>query len=173
MSESAARASVQRFPLAPMSGLILWLTVILLPLPLLLLWAGSRGGLGSMAWAPATFVAVIYLFIWLYMRPSHFAVSRSSLDIVWPLRRFSVPRAEIESAELLSGPEFRSRFGYGLRIGAGGLWGGFGLLKTRNVTFHFYISSLDEYVVIGLRSGPPLLITPADPRRFVRALAMP
>lgn len=161
---------MERFPLAPMSGLILWLTILVLPLPLLLLWGGSRGGLGPLAWLPALFVAVVYLGIWLYMRPSRFELSARGLEIVWPIRRFSLALSEIESVMPLHGEEFRARYGWGMRIGAGGLWGGFGLLMTKNVTFRFYISRLDEYVIVRRRSGRPLLITPAEPSRFVSYL---
>lgn len=161
---------MQRFPIAPMSGLILWLTILVLPLPLLLLYAGSRAGVGALAWLPALFVASVYLAIWIYMRPSHFELSERSLDIVWPIRRFSLPLREIESIQLVSGKEFRSRYGSGIRIGAGGLGGGFGLLKTKSVTFRFYISRLDDYVIVRRRSGRPLLITPADPSQFVSSV---
>lgn len=161
---------MNRFPLAPMSGLILGLTILVLPLPIVLFYAGSRSGLASIGWIPALFVATIYLGVWLYMRPSWFVVSNHSLEIVWPTRRLSVPVAEIEGVERLSGPEFRSRYGYGVRIGAGGLWGGFGLLKTKSVTFRFYISRMDDYVIVRRTTGRPLLITPAEPDRFASDL---
>jgi RND superfamily putative drug exporter len=57
------------------------------------------------------------------MRPTCFELSATSLDIVWPLRRLQVPLAAIARVELLSSADFRSRYGYGYRIGAGGLWG--------------------------------------------------
>lgn len=161
--------AMERYPLAPMSGLILWLTIVVLPLPLLLLYAGTRIDL-PYGWIPALLVALIYLFVWLYMRPTRFEISRSSLDIVWPLRRDSTPLADIDYVELLSGDEFRERYGFGVRIGAGGLWGGFGLFKTRSQTFRFYVSRLDRKVLIWRHSDIPLLITPAEPERFIRSL---
>jgi hypothetical protein len=153
-----------------MSGLFFWLTALVLPLPLLMLWIGLATGSGPLIWAPAAFVTVVYLFVWLYMRPTCFELSATSLDIVWPLRRLQVPLAAIARVELLSSADFRSRYGYGYRIGAGGLWGGFGLLKMKSVTFRFYISSMDGYVIVHCRSDRPLLITPADPQVFVAAL---
>ncbi len=161
---------MERFRLATMSGLILWLTVLVLPIPLVLLYAGSRGGLGALAWVPALFVAGVYLVVWFYMRPSYFELSSSSLDIVWPVRRYSIALSEIENVMQMRGEEFRSRYGLGVRIGAGGLWGGFGLYKTKSVTFRFYISRTDDYVIVRRRSGRPLLITPAEPHRFADAL---
>lgn len=161
---------MRRYPLAPMSGLIYWLTLAVLPLPLVLFYAGSRTGVTPIAWGPALFVATIYLGIWLYMRPSWFELSERSLDIVWPVRRFSLPLAEIERVEIVTAEEFRSRYGYGMRIGAGGLWGGFGLLKTKSVTFRFYISRMDGYVIVHRHAGRPLLITPAQAESFVGTL---
>ena len=69
----------------------------------------------------AAFLLGVYFFVWVYMRPSHFELTPVSVDVVWPIRRFSTPIAAIESVELLSTADFRARYGYGLRIGAGGL----------------------------------------------------
>ncbi len=57
-----------------------------------------------------------------------------------------------------------------MRFGAGGLWGAFGKLKTRKATLAMYISRVDGLVLVNRSSGPPLLITPQDPARFVNAL---
>lgn len=160
---------MQRFPLAPMSRLIYWMSVFVLLLPVLLYYAGSRAS-GVIGTGTAALLLGIYLFIWVYMRPSHFELSPQSLDVVWPIRRFSTPISEIESIERLDGEQFRARYGYGMRIGAGGLWGGFGLLKMKNEMFRFYISRLDGYVLVRSRSARPLLITPAEPDGFVAVL---
>jgi len=154
-----------------MSPMIFWMSAAVLVLPPVLFYAGSKVS-GLLGVAPAVFVLAIYVFIWLYMRPSHFELSPTSLDVVWPIRRFSTALFDIQSIELLEGSEFRNRYGYGMRIGAGGLWGGFGLLKTRSETFRFYISRLDRYVLIRTASAPPLLITPTDPEDFVRTLEL-
>jgi hypothetical protein len=52
-------------------------------------------------------------------------------------------------------------------VGAGGLWGGFGLLKTERETFSMWISRTDRFVIVRLRNARPLLVTPDDPDRFV------
>ncbi|MCU0242247.1 MAG: PH domain-containing protein, partial [Vicinamibacteria bacterium] len=57
-----------------------------------------------------------------------------------------------------------------MRIGAGGLWGGFGLLKTSRVTFSMWLSRTDRFVLVSLRDTRPLLITPENPERFIAAL---
>lgn len=160
---------MKRYRLAPMKGLLLWVTVVVLPLPLLIGWAGSSSGTGLM-WVPAIFIGLVYLFVWVYMRPTAFELTPTSLDIVWPVRRQSTPMSAIESVESLSGTEFRKRYGFGYRIGAGGLWGGFGLFKTKTVTFQFYISQMDNYLLIERSNDRPLLITPENPDLFAAAL---
>lgn len=161
---------MKRYRLAPMKGLLLWVTVVVLPLPLLLGWAASAAGTGLM-WIPAVFVGLVYLFVWFYMRPTAFDLTPTSLDIVWPVRRQTTPLNAITSAESMSGAEFRRRYGIGYRIGAGGLWGGFGLYKTKTVMFQFYISRMDDYVVVERANDRPLLITPDNPDHFAAQLS--
>ncbi len=160
---------MRRFPLAPMNGLILWLTVFLLPLPLMVGLAGVAAGT-ALLWIPAGFIVVVYGVVWFFMRPAAFELSETSLDIVFPLRRIAVPMEVIGDAEFLSGKEFRARYGLGYRIGAGGLWGGFGLYRTRTVTFQFYISRVSDLVVLRRSGDRPLLITPRDPKGFIGEL---
>ena len=56
---------MQKYPLAPMSPVIFWMTFALLFLPPVLLYAGSSAP-GPLGTAPAVFVLGIYLLIWLY-----------------------------------------------------------------------------------------------------------
>jgi len=156
--------------MAPMSGLILGLTVLILPLPLFFVVLGIER---LFLLGVAAFLLLIWGFVWGYMRPAACEVDANGLTVRWLLRRWSVPRADIESVELLEGSEFRARYGWGMRVGAGGLWGAFGLLVTRKGTFRFYISRLDSFVLVQSRGGRPLLITPSDPEAFVAALSDP
>ena len=55
-------------------------------------------------------------------------------------------------------------------MGAGGLWGGFGLLVTSRESVAMYVSRTDRFVLVRLRAGRSLLLTPAEPERFVAAL---
>jgi hypothetical protein len=71
----------------------------------------------------------------------------------------------------VSGADFRAEYGLSIRIGAGRLWGGFGLLKTRRTTFSMWILRTDRLVIVELRGARPLLLTPETPERFVAALA--
>jgi hypothetical protein len=71
---------------------------------------------------------------------------------------------------LLSREAFRREFGWATRIGAGGLWGGFGWLYTSKGLLDLYVSRTDRLVLVRLRTGRSLLVTPLDDERFVAAL---
>ena len=59
-----------------------------------------------------------------------------------------------------------------MRVGAGGLWGGFGWLWTQRYgMMRMYISRTDGFVWIQNVSDWPWLITPETPEAFVRALS--
>lgn len=115
-------------------------------------------------------MAALYAVVWLFFRPTRFDLDGAALRIVWPLRQRAIARGDIEGARVLTGADFRREHGYGMRIGAGGLWGGFGLLKTGKTTFSMWISRTDWLVVVDVRGERPLLLTPEDPERFVAAL---
>ncbi len=161
--------STKTFRLAPMSGLILWLTILVFPIPFAMAGSALYWGVHPLL-AVAGFMGLVWAVIWFYMRPSHFTVSDRGLQIVWPMRQQLVETAQIESAELVTDAEFRQRWGIGMRIGAGGLFGGFGWYRTRTVTFRFYISRTDEFAIVHLRNDRPLMLTPDDARRFVDML---
>lgn len=154
-----------------MSPILVWLTAAAFLVPAAFLAVGARTG-QPVALVPGGGVLGLYLFIWLYLRPTRFEISSGALDIVWPARRETIPLTDVERAEVLTRDEFRARFGWGLRVGSGGLWGGFGLLVTRGGTLRFYVSRIDRFVLVVTRTGRPLLITPSDPQGFVRTLAV-
>jgi hypothetical protein len=59
-----------------------------------------------------------------------------------------------------------------MRIGAGGLWGGFGWLWTkRKGMVQMHVSRTDGFVWIERKADRPWLITPENPEAFVRALS--
>ena len=160
---------VDRFPIAPMSRRIGVFTAILLALPI----AGLVAGIlipSRLAILPSLLMGLIHLWVWAYFRPTYFEISGSALKIVWPSRRLEVPLADITAVESLTGQEFKARYGWGMRVGAGGLWGGFGLLITKRETLRFYVSRLDGFVLINNKTTRTLLITPADPEQFVKIL---
>ena len=148
------------YRLAPMSPLILALTVVLLAIPVLLVWVELI--IVGLA------LAILYLWVWLWMRPRHFAVNEDALVIAWPLRSRRIENGELRSVRIVSAKEFRRTYGFAMRIGVGGLWGGFGLLWTRTQSFDMYVSRTDGLVIIERDGGRSLLITPERPEEFVR-----
>lgn len=157
-----------RFRLAPMDTLIWVLTLVMAPLPLVMILLSP----GWLLLGPALFVVLIYAYVLAWLRPTHFELGSDSLTVVWPLRRAKIPLASIE--EVLSIEDNRAlkaELGWAIRIGAGGPWGGFGLLKTQHRgMMRFYISRLSNYVMLRPKSGKAWLITPADHQNLVTAL---
>ncbi len=72
--------------------------------------------------------------VWLFWRPTRLEVDGATLRIVWPLRTRVIGRTAIESVRVVAACDLRPQYGAGIRIGVGGLWGGFGLFKTRRTT---------------------------------------
>jgi len=103
-------------------------------------------------------------------RPTAFELDAAGLEIRWPLRSQRIAAGDIAGADLLSRESFRRDFGWGMRIGAGGLWGGFGWLYTRRGLVDLYVSRTDRFVLVRRRAGRPLLLTPERDESFVDAL---
>jgi len=158
------------FRLAPMSPVILGLTVFLLFLPLAFLAAAA-------VWTPllampALFMLAIYLWIWLRYRPTAFVVHEHTLEVAWPLKRREIPREDIAAVRIVDRERLRREVGRGMRVGAGGLFGGFGYLWTTDRGLvRMYVSRTDRFVWIERKSDRPWLITPDRPDLFVRTLA--
>jgi hypothetical protein len=175
---ASATASVVRkgapaiFRLAPMSRDLAVMTWIALVLPAWLLGAAylSAGPARPVLMVAVGLTLFIYAGVWLAGRPTQFEIDEESLRIVWPTRRRVIPRSTVRDARIVTGPEFRSAYGWGMRVGAGGLWGGFGILKTKATTFSLWISRTDRLVIVELDGANPLLVTPDDPERFVARL---
>ena len=158
------------FRLARMSPLILVLTLISLAIPVGLVASVAFG-----RWllsAPAFLVIAIYSWVWLRFRPSAFIVRPDVIEVVWPLKRRRIPREDIASVRILQQGELRREVGWGARVGAGGLWGGFGWLWTsRRGIVQMYVSQTDQFVWIEHKNNRPWLITPEEPEAFVRAVS--
>lgn len=115
------------FPLAPMSLLIIALTVLVLAVPevfvLTSVWARNP----PLLWV-ALLIAAGCLLVWLYARPNRFEVSPQGLAIVWPLRRRLIVAREISRVRPIDTWELRHRRsdvdgGCGLRWAAlGAVW---------------------------------------------------
>lgn len=162
----------ERFPLARMSRPILILTIGLLELPVFLL--ALAIAIDEWLAAPALLVAAVYAWVWLRFRPSAFVVRPDVLEVIWPLKRRRLERTDISDVHLIDRHELRRRIDFGMRVGAGGLWGGFGRLWTqRRGVVQMYVSRTDRFVWIECRDGRPWLITPERPDDFVRAIGWP
>jgi hypothetical protein len=113
----------------------------------------------------------LYGAIWLWCKPSHFIISNNYIEIVFPAWRRSIAIQDVSGIRIISKNIFQQEFGWAMRIGAGGLWGGFGWLWTSRGGFlEFYISQLDEFVLISRLKGNSLLITPINPDQFVETV---
>lgn len=155
-----------------MSPLIVGLTVVSWAIPLTI---GIAGFLSASRGMFLLFGLLIVLYgaVWIWCRPSRFVITPGSLDIVFPGWTRSIPIQNVKEVKTASRQAFRQEFGLALRIGVGGLWGGFGWLWTkRRGMVEFYISRLDGFIQIERHSAMPLLITPENPERMVHALEM-
>lgn len=154
-----------------MSPLILALTLGLFALPGIAFLVQAALG-KTLVMGPALLVVIIYAWVWLRFRPTAFVVRPAALDVIWPLKRREIRRDEISDVRLIDRQELRREAGWCMRVGAGGLWGGFGWLWTRRRgVVQMYISRTDGFVWIERIKGRPWLITPEDPEAFVHALS--
>jgi hypothetical protein len=157
------------FPIARMCRFIFLLTVALLALPVAFLLGAAFGP--RLLLGPGVLVLFIYAWIWTRFRPTAFIVHPHALEVVWPLKRRELDRMLITDVRLLARQELRREIGWGVRVGAGGLWGGFGWLWTaRRGIVQMYVTRIDQFVWIECSNGRPWLITPDQPEVFVRAL---
>lgn len=163
---------MRSFALAPMSTGLRVLTWICFLIPAIEL-AGALATpapVRTLLFGVFVFIALVYASVWFAWRPLRFEVDGEGLRIVWPIRWRLVPVGALIDARLITSAEFRSEFGWGMRVGAGGLWGGFGWLKTRSVTFSMWVSRTDRFVIVRLADDKPLLLTPDHPEGFVEAI---
>jgi len=160
------------FRLDRMTGDVRKLTGVVLALAAALVLAAKAGPpdlRAKVEIAAAVFVGVCAL-TWLAFRPTRFIVDESGLRIEWPIRVRLIPRAVIAGARIVKAADFRRAHKLRARIGAGGLWGTFGLLTGKRESYGIWVSRTDRWVLVALTEGRPLLLTPAHPEKFVAAL---
>ncbi len=163
-------AAADSFRLARMSPSIRAVTLFLLGLPLAFLVASRFGPTWLVV--PALLVIALYAWIWLRFRPSQFIVRGDKIEVRWPLKRREIARKDISNVRVVDREQLKKEIGWGIRVGAGGLWGGFGWLWTRRRgVVQMYISRTDGYVWIERAGNRPWLITPERPEAFARALS--
>ena len=146
------------------------MTLVLLALPVLFVLSAVFGR--ALLIAPTILLIAIYSWVWLRFRPTQFVVNQDALEVLWPLKRRQIARDSISDIRIVNGRDLKPQIGWGLRVGAGGLWGGFGWLWTqRRGIVQMYISRLNDLVWIDRKAGRPWLISPERPQEFVHALA--
>jgi hypothetical protein len=161
----------REFRIAPMDGLMSALTTLMLALPVLFA-VFAFYSIKEFA-VPAIFLVLIYLWIWLRFRPTSFIVHPDRIDIIWPLKTRHISRHQITAIEILDRKQLRERVGTGLRVGAGGVWGGFGWLWSSKLGLvQMYVSRTDRFVFITLNRERPWLITPYPTIEFVNSLSI-
>ncbi|MEZ5500516.1 MAG: PH domain-containing protein [Steroidobacteraceae bacterium] len=116
-------------------------------------------------------VAVIFAAVWLWYRPGGFEVRDGCLVIRWPLRQRRIALETVVSATPVTKEELHARYGRGIRIGAGGLWGVFGLYRTPRQLFDIYVTNTYRLLVIERVDDRPLIISPADPHEMAQLLS--
>lgn len=157
-------------PLANMSPLIRGITIILLLLPIIF---GIIGILfkQSALNLTAILLILIYSFVWLVCKPSQFIITSNNLQIVFPVWSRNIPIERISNIRIITAKTFTKEFGWAIRIGAGGLWGGFGWLWTKKKGFvEFYISTTDYLIIIEHSNQKKLLITPNNPEQMLKII---
>ncbi len=158
------------FRIAPMSPTVMALTLLLLGLPPAFLVASFLGT--CLLTIPALLIIAVYAWVWLRFRPARFVVHPGGLEVIWPLKRRTIPRDGILSVRAMDRQDLKKEIGWGVRVGAGGLWGGFGWLWTkRRGLVQMYVSRTDRFVWIECIGSRPWLITPERPEDLVRELS--
>jgi Bacterial PH domain len=158
--------------LAPMCSSILGLTLVVLALPPVFLAVAAVWT--PLLLRPAVLLLALYAWVWLRFRPTAFVIHPRTLEVIWPLKRREIPRAEISAVRLIDRQSLRREVGRGVRVGVGGLWGGFGWLWTsRRGIVQMYVSRTDGLVWIERGDDRPWLISPEHPAAFVQALSTP
>jgi hypothetical protein len=161
------------FEMAPMSHVIRLVTGLLMVLPVAVVMGGVAGGGQVMGYSlgVAGAIVAIYAFVYLRMRPSRFEVEGSELRIVFPLRTLSIDLDDVVRAGPITFEIFKQRYPRPIRMGAGGLFGGFGMLMTQNGRVQFYVSRDEPLVLLEFESGRmPVLISPSNPDEFLATI---
>lgn len=156
------------FPLAPMSlGIRAFsLVLVLLGIGFLVMSRYDQ----FIAWQPAALLLVLAALVWVVFRPTRFKLERGVLVLDYPVRTKRIPLSGLEAAELVTSAGFKERFRWALRVGVGGLFGGFGWLRTAKGWVEMDISRTDGMVLLTFAGRQPMLLTPEDPQGFIEAV---
>jgi hypothetical protein len=161
----------RRFRMAPTAMPYRVSSAVLLGLVPLMGAMGLVQGTPVLLWAAGAVLAVAAI-VWTAFRPAWFCVRDGSLIIRWLIRERRVPLSDIHTVRMVQGAAaLLEEVRPGWRIGAGGLFGTFGLLWTRKHGLTAaYLTAMDQAVVIGRSGGRPIVLTPDDPRGLLEEL---
>ncbi len=112
------------FQIAPMCTMIRIITLVLLALPVLFILSAVFGR--ALLIAPTILLVAIYAWVWLRFRPTQFVVHQDVLEVIWPLKQRRISRDSISDVRIVNSRDLKQQVGWGIRVGAGGLWGGLG-----------------------------------------------
>lgn len=153
-----------------MRGVILVLTVALLGVVVALFVASGVAVRPQAALGVGGGLALLSAAVWLFWRPARFVVEPGLLTLEYPLRRKRIALDGVTGVQVMTAPELRARFGWALRVGVGGLFGGFGWLYTSKGWVEMDVSRTDGLVLVDFARRSPLLVTPDRPEAFVQAV---
>ncbi len=161
------------FPVARTAVVFAVMTGFVLVIPVVLATIGwATPGLRTPMVVAAGIVVLLTVGTWLAGRPTRFEVADDGLHIVWPLRRGFVARGSITRARVVEKSEVDALMGGAMRVGVGGLFGVFGLLRTAKLGWvSCYVTTVETLVLIERREGRCLLISPSDPGALVALLS--
>lgn len=156
------------FPLAPMSWEILTLTLMLGSLPVVCMIAAFLIPQGGILFLVALVLFLIYGGIWCLWRPMAFVIRDDNrLELRFPVRRRWRELHPQGRVRRLSPAEFSQEMGWVVQVSAGGLgW----LWSQRRGWVECYVSRGDGLVLLEQPGSRPLLVSPAQPERFMELL---
>ncbi len=95
-----------------------------------------------------------------YMTPETMGVSRLGPDVVIPL-------VDVESVQVAKSADFSRT----IRIfGSGGLYGSFGIFRNARMgTFRAYATQKEPLVIVKMKTGKSVVLSPDNPDAFVQA----
>lgn len=102
------------FRIAPMSPLILGLTLMLFAIPVIFLSFHFFGY--SILLGPGIILLILYAWVWLRYRPNRFVINPDTLEIIWPLKRRCLERRKITSVRIIDCKELQHEAGWCVRL---------------------------------------------------------
>lgn len=116
-------------------------------------------------------ILALSLLTWLVARPKRFVVDDLGLTVEWPLWHRVIPKDGIKTVRVLDAEGVKTVLGTAARVGVGGLFGVFGLLRTSRLGWvSCYITTTAPLLLVERAGGRPLLVSPIEPEAIARLL---